>query len=81
MGTMDSFPRGKAAERDADLLPQFSAAVKNMWSYNSLPQYAFMALCSVKKHGEDFTLILSLTLWTRLVKIEALFCLIFSNYS
>jgi len=28
---------------------------KNTWSYTSLPQYAFMAWCSVKKHKDSFT--------------------------
>jgi hypothetical protein len=34
--------------READLSPPSSAKVKNVWSYNSTPQYALMAWCSDK---------------------------------
>jgi hypothetical protein len=33
---------------EADHSHPSSAEVKNAWSYNSTPQYTFMALCSVK---------------------------------
>jgi hypothetical protein len=29
---------------------------KDAWSYTSLPQYAFMVCCSIKKHMDNFTL-------------------------
>jgi len=32
----------------ADHSPPSSAEVKKAWSYNSTPQYAFMAWCSIK---------------------------------
>jgi hypothetical protein len=38
--------------REAHHSPQSSAEVKNAWSYNSTPQYAFMAWCSVKAQGQ-----------------------------
>jgi hypothetical protein len=28
---------------------------KNAWSYTYAPPYAFMAWCSVKKYGDNFT--------------------------
>jgi hypothetical protein len=37
--------------READHSPLCSAEVKNSWRYTSTPQYAFMALCSVKAQG------------------------------
>jgi hypothetical protein len=46
-----SFPGGKAAGREADHSPQSSAEVKNAWSCTFIPQYAFMARCSVKAQG------------------------------
>jgi hypothetical protein len=39
----------KRPGREADHSTPSSADVKNAWSYTSTPQYAFMALCSVKK--------------------------------
>jgi len=39
----------KLPEREADHLPPSSAESKYAWSYTSIPQYAFMAWCSVKK--------------------------------
>jgi hypothetical protein len=39
----------KRQGREADHSPPYSAEVKNVWSYNSTPQYVFMAWCSVKK--------------------------------
>jgi hypothetical protein len=38
----------KRPGREADHSPPSSAKVKNEWSYTSTPQYALMALCSVK---------------------------------
>jgi hypothetical protein len=38
----------KRSGREADHLPPSSAEVKNVWSYTSTPQYAFMTGCSVK---------------------------------
>jgi hypothetical protein len=43
-------PRGEAEHS-----PPSSAEVKNAWSYNFTPQYAFMAWCLVK-HRDTFTL-------------------------
>jgi hypothetical protein len=43
MGARGSFRGG-----EADHSPQSSTEVKNAWSYTSIPQYAFMAWCSVK---------------------------------
>jgi hypothetical protein len=40
--------------READHPTPSSAEVKNAWSYNSTPQYAFMAWCLVK-HRDIFT--------------------------
>jgi hypothetical protein len=40
IGTRGSFLAGKVAE--------FKECSKNVWSYTSTPQYAFMAWCSVK---------------------------------
>jgi hypothetical protein len=54
MGTRDSFPGVKRPRRDADHSPPSSAAVKNVWSYTSTPQYVFMAWCLVK-HRDSFT--------------------------
>jgi hypothetical protein len=42
----------KRSMREADHSPQFSAEVKNAWSYTSTPQYAFTAWCSVKAQGQ-----------------------------
>jgi hypothetical protein len=42
----------KLLGRQADHSPPSSAAVKNEWSYTPLPQYAFMAWCSVKAQGQ-----------------------------
>jgi hypothetical protein len=33
-----------------------SAEVKNVWSYTSIPQYAFMVWCSVKAQGQLYLL-------------------------
>jgi hypothetical protein len=54
MGTRDSFPGVKRPGREADHSPPSSAEVKNAWSYTSIPQYVFMAWCSVK-HRDNFT--------------------------
>jgi hypothetical protein len=48
MGTMGSFPGGKAAGAWSWPLTPSNAEVKNEWSYTSTPQYAFMPWCSVK---------------------------------
>jgi hypothetical protein len=42
----------KRPVREADYSPPSSAEVKNAWSYTPLPQYAFMAWCSVKAQGQ-----------------------------
>jgi hypothetical protein len=39
----------KRQGRESDHSPPSSADVKNVWSYTSTPQHAFMAWCSVKK--------------------------------
>jgi hypothetical protein len=45
-----SYPMGTAGfSLGVDHSPPSSAEVKNAWSYISIPQYAFMAWCSVKK--------------------------------
>jgi hypothetical protein len=54
MGTRGSFPGVKRPGREADHSHPSSAEVKNAWSYTSIPQYVFMAWCSVK-HSENFT--------------------------
>jgi len=38
----------KRPGRETDHSPPSSAEVNNVWRYNSTPQYAFMAWCSVK---------------------------------
>jgi hypothetical protein len=48
MGTRDS-PWVKRPGREADRSPPFSAKVKMRGAISPLPQYAFMAWCSVKK--------------------------------
>jgi hypothetical protein len=35
-----------------DHSPPSSAQVKNAWSYTSIPQYVFMARCSLKRWGK-----------------------------
>jgi hypothetical protein len=40
--------RVKQLGHEADHLPPSSAEVKNVWSYTSTPQYAFIVLCPVK---------------------------------
>jgi hypothetical protein len=47
----------KQPVREADHTPAASAEVKNAWSYTSTTQYAFKALCLVKKHRVNFTLL------------------------
>jgi hypothetical protein len=54
MDNRGSFPGVKRPGREADHSPPSSAEVKNAWSYNSAPQYAFMAWCLVK-HRDNFT--------------------------
>jgi hypothetical protein len=44
----------KRPKREADHSPPYSAEVKNVWSYTSTPQYAFMVRCLVK-HRDNFT--------------------------
>jgi hypothetical protein len=44
----------KRPEREADHSPPSSARSKNEWSYNSTPQYGFMAWCLVKRR-DNFT--------------------------
>jgi len=38
----------KRPEREPDYSPPSSAGVKNAWTYNSTPQYVFMAWCLIK---------------------------------
>jgi hypothetical protein len=45
----------------ADHSPPSSPEVKNVWSYTSTPQYAFMAWCSVKAQGQLCSLATFLT--------------------
>jgi hypothetical protein len=42
----------KRPGREADHSPSSSADVKNAWSYTPIPQYAFMAWCSLKAQGQ-----------------------------
>jgi len=42
------FPGVKWLEREADHSPPSSTEVNNAWSYNSTPQYFFIAWCEVK---------------------------------
>jgi hypothetical protein len=42
----------KRPGREADHQPPFSDEVKNAWSYNSTPHYAFMAWYLVKTQGQ-----------------------------
>jgi hypothetical protein len=58
IGTRVSFLGVKRPGRKADHTPPNSAEIKNAWGFTSTLQYAFMAWCSVKKHG-DFTLLSS----------------------
>jgi hypothetical protein len=53
-GTRYPFPGVKRPAREADHSPPSSAEVKNAWSYNSTPQYVFIAWCLVK-HRDNFT--------------------------
>jgi hypothetical protein len=46
----------KRTGREADYWPPSSAEVKNACNYASIPQYAFMAWCSVKAQGLYLTL-------------------------
>jgi hypothetical protein len=48
----------KRKEREVDHSPLYSAEVKNAWSYTLTPQYAFMALCSVKITGKILLIII-----------------------
>jgi hypothetical protein len=51
----------KRLGREAAHSPPSSAEVKNAWSYNSTPQYVFMAWCLVK-HRDKFTFYHALTM-------------------
>jgi hypothetical protein len=51
MGTGGSFSGGKAAGREADHTPPFSAEVKYVWIYTSIPQYAIIAWWSFKEES------------------------------
>jgi len=51
MDTRGPFPGVKQPGREADHSPPFSVKVKRAWSLSPLPQYAFMAWCSVKKEA------------------------------
>jgi hypothetical protein len=43
----------KWPEREADHLPTSSAEVKNAWSYNSTPKYAFTVWCLVQHRDKS----------------------------
>jgi hypothetical protein len=43
---------------EADRSPISSAEVKNAWSYTPIPQYAFMASCSVEAQGQIYIYLL-----------------------
>jgi len=49
MGTRGSFPMIKRLRGEADHSSEFSAEVKNAWSYTSTPQYVFKACCLVQQ--------------------------------
>jgi len=55
MSTRGSFPGVKRPVREAGHSPPSSVEVKEAWSCISTPQDAFMAWCSVKNHGDNFT--------------------------
>jgi hypothetical protein len=63
IGAKGSFPGVKRPGREADHSLQPSAEVKNAWSYTSTPQYAFMALCSVKAQGQLYLYLYVLFSW------------------
>jgi hypothetical protein len=42
-------PEVKWLGHEADHLPPSSSEIKNVWSYTSTPQYAFMAWCLIKQ--------------------------------
>jgi hypothetical protein len=44
--------------REANHSPPSNVEVKNAWSYTSIPQYAFMAWCSVKIQGHLYLYII-----------------------
>jgi hypothetical protein len=52
----------KLPDREADHSLSSSAEVKNEWSYNSTPQYAFMV--ELKKDKNKFTLLYFTVLFT-----------------
>jgi hypothetical protein len=62
MGTRSFSLEVKRQGRESNHSPPSSAKVKSVWSYNSTPQYVFMAWCSVKKHREKFIFTFTLTL-------------------
>jgi hypothetical protein len=70
----------KRAVREADNSPPSSAEVKNVWSYTSTPQYAFMAWCLVKQRNNfTFTFIKAVRcnpVWSITFKVVGIdFCL------
>jgi hypothetical protein len=52
MGIRDFSLGVKRPGREANHSPPPSAEVKNTWSYTSIPQYAFVAWCSIKAEGQ-----------------------------
>jgi len=56
MGIRVSFPGGKRPGREADHSPSCSAEVRMLTAISSLPQYAFIAWCLVKKHRDNVPL-------------------------
>jgi hypothetical protein len=56
---------------EADHSPPSSAEVKNVWSYTSLPQYAFMVWYSVKAQGKLY-LYFILANWVYLINTKDL---------
>jgi hypothetical protein len=51
--------RVKRPRRDPDHSPSAAAEVRNVRSYTSTPQYAFMAWCSVKAQGQLYLYLLA----------------------
>jgi hypothetical protein len=49
MGTGGSYPGVKRQGSEADHPSPSSAEVKRAWSYDSTPQYVFMACCVIKQ--------------------------------
>jgi hypothetical protein len=70
----------KQPGREADNSPPCSAEVKNAWIYTPLPQYVFIAWCSVK-HRDNFTFIEMFSIWRYLIKHEHIYLSVFRSHS